>query len=180
MTTDGVDTGELSALLGATSARDLVVTLPGSRRMVRVRAFRRPEERWTAELPANFRTIPNKVAVTYDGRAVYPEFAAVGRLTAAGWSAVWRVNWHRRAFWFDIGREAVVPRTVLDLFERISGSVGRGGAWDILAWKGQQRLFIESKQAGSDKLTTNQLHWLESALGAGVSLESFAVYEYVA
>lgn len=176
----GVDTAQLQRLLGATSVRDLAVTLPDSGQVVTVRALGRDEERWTGGLPGNFRTIPNKVAVTYEGQAVYPEFAIVGRLCAAGWDAVWRVNWQRRAFWSAIGEEALVPPAVLQLFDRISAAVGRGGAWDILAWKGDQRLFIESKQRGSDRLTANQLRWLEAALQAGVTLNSFAVYEYAA
>jgi hypothetical protein len=73
-----------------------------------------------------------------------------------------------------------VPASVLERFERISNVVGKGGAWDILAWHGERVLFIESKQRGSDKLTVSQLRWLEAALADGVPLTSFAVYEYVA
>jgi hypothetical protein len=39
-------------------------------------------------------------------------------------------------------------------------------------------MFIESKQYGSDKLRPNQLRWLETALDAGVPIDSFAVFEY--
>ena len=176
----GVAEDEVGVLLAATSVRDLVLTLPMSGRVVNIRAYQRNEDRWTGELPANFRTIPNKVALAWAGAAVYPEFAIVGRLKAAGWDAVWRVNWHGRAFWSDIAQEAAVPGPVLEQFERISAVVGMGGAWDILAWNGARRLFIESKQRGSDKLTVNQLRWLEAAIEDGVPQTSFAVYEYTA
>ena len=116
------------------------------------------------------------MAVDLDGAAVYPEFAIVRRLEAAGWEAR-RKNWHGAAFWTDIGTLARVPDSVLAVFDSVAREAG-AGAWDILAWKDGRVLFIESKQYGSDKLTANQLRWLETALDAGLPLESFAVYEY--
>jgi hypothetical protein len=144
-----------------------------------VRAYKRREQRFLGELPPNFRTVPNKVAVDIDGVAVYPEFAIIRRLERAGWAAVWRKNWHGAAFWKNIGEVADVPSSVLSTFDEVS-IIARSGAWDILAWNGDQVLFIESKQYGSDKLTANQLRWLEAAIEQGVPLEAFAIFEYVA
>jgi hypothetical protein len=169
--------GDLARLLGAESNRPVTVTLPISQRQVTVTAFQRREQRFLDALPANFRTIPNKVAVDLDGSAVYPEFAMIRRLEAAGWGAAWRKNWHGTAFWSDIGVTCEVPDEVLALFERVSDVAG-AGAWDILAWKEGQVLFIESKEYGSDKLTANQLRWLETALDQGLSIDSFAIHEY--
>jgi hypothetical protein len=170
---------ELGRLLGAESMRWIEVVLPASRRSVLVRAYKRREVRFVRELPANFRTVPNKVAVDLAGVAVYPEFAIIRRLEAAGWGAAWRKNWQGAAFWSDIGAVSVVPPSVLSKFDAVSRVAG-AGAWDILAWRGSQVLFIESKQYGSDKLTANQLRWLETAFDQGIPGESFAVFEYVA
>lgn len=155
----------------------MTVTLPLSQRPVSIRAYQRLENRFAGELPLNFRTVPNKVAVDLDGIALYPEFAVVRRLEEAGWGAAWRKNWHGTAFWSDIGTDVEVPVEVLGLFDRVA-SIAGAGAWDILAWKDSQVLFIESKQYGSDRLTANQLRWLETALAQAVPLESFAIYEY--
>ena len=173
----GPPTGEIARLLGAEAEREIAVTLPSSGRRVTVRGYRRRETRFAGTLPANFRTVPNKVAVDLDGVAVYPEFAIVRRLEAAGWEAAWRKNWQGAAFWADIGTLAHVPDPVLAVFDSVAKTAG-AGAWDILAWKDGRVLFIESKQSGSDKLTLNQLRWLETALDAGIPIESFAVYEY--
>ena len=74
------------------------------------------------------------MAVDLDGAAVYPEFAIVRRLEAAGWEAAWRKNWHGAAFWTDIGTLARVPDSVLAVFDSVAREAG-AGAWDILAWK---------------------------------------------
>jgi hypothetical protein len=171
--------GDIARLLGAESERRIAVILPAKQRVVELRAFQRHENRWKGDLPANFRVVPNKVALEVNGRATYPEFAIVQRLERAGWRAVWCKNWHGRAFWADIGVVAVVPDDVLRTFNAISNKAGGAGAWDILGWTGERVVFVESKQRGSDKLTTNQLRWLEAALDAGISIDAFGVYEYV-
>ena len=170
---------ELCRLLGAESMRWIEVVLPASRRSVLVRAYKRREVRFVGELPANFRTVPNKVAIDLGGVAVYPEFAIIRRLEAAGWGAAWRKNWQGAAFWSDIGAVRAVPSSVLSKFDAVCRLAG-AGAWDILAWRGDELLFIESKQYGRDKLTANQLRWLEAAIDQGIPEQSFAVYEYVA
>lgn len=103
----------------------------------------------------------------------------VRRLERAGWRGAWRKNWHGAAFWTDIEAVADVPEPVRAVFDSVASRAG-SGAWDILAWKDGVILFIESKQYGSDRLTPNQLRWLETALEVGIPLTSFAVYEYQA
>jgi hypothetical protein len=173
----GAANDELGRLLGAETVRPIEVMLPFSRRRVTVRAYQRREQRHVGELPADFRTVPNKTAVDWQGAALYPEFAIVRRLESAGWGAAWRKNWHGEAFWRAISETMDVPPRVLAVFERVADVAG-AGAWDILAWKDDQIVFIESKQYGSDKLTPNQLRWLEVALDQGASIDSFAVFEY--
>ena len=53
------------------------------------------------------------------------------------------------------------------------------GTWDVLAWRADEVLFLESKQHGSsDHLRHTQLAFLEAATAIGIGLESFAVVEY--
>jgi hypothetical protein len=175
--TRGPGQGAIGRLLGAETHRQISVTLPMSGRIVAVPAYQRSETRFAGVLPENFRTVPNKVAVDFDGAALYPEFAIVRRLEAAGWGATWRKNWQGAAFWSDIAVTFDPPPKVLALFDRIAAVAG-AGAWDILAWKGNDVLFVESKQYGSDKLTPNQRRWLEVALDQGIPLDAFAIHEY--
>ena len=168
----------IQGLLDGDGTHELVVILPKSRRSVLIRAVTRSEQRFIGDLPANFRTVPNKVAVDYRGKALYPEFAIIRRLQEQGWSALWRKNWQGAAFWTDIGVSGQPASRLVELFEQVQILVGRGGAWDILAWKGDETLFIESKQKGADRLTANQLGWLEAALQLGVDPDCFVVYEY--
>jgi hypothetical protein len=54
-----------------------------------------------------------------------------------------------------------------------------GGCWDIFAWRGTRRLFLEVKKPG-EGFNENQPVWLAASLAAGVRFESFSVVEYVA
>jgi hypothetical protein len=166
-------------MLDAEDVRLVTVQLPASGEERQVRVLRRHERRFVGVLPGNFRVIPNKVAVEYLGEAVYPEFAIIRRLEAQGWEAAWRKNWHGAAFWTDIGAVANVPDIVQARFFAVADLAG-AGAWDVMAWREHRILFVESKQAGSDRLTSNQRRWLEVALELGMSLDSFAVHEYIA
>src|SRR5215213_944340 len=50
--------------------------------------------------------------------------------------------------------------------EVITQRAGRGGCWDVYAWRGapDELVFAESKRRGSDKLRASQLRWLQMAL----------------
>ena len=54
------------------------------------------------------------------------------------------------------------------------------GSWDVLAWRGRDFLFLESKQyRSSDRLNNNQRAWLEeAAIHVGESPTSFVIVEY--
>jgi hypothetical protein len=60
-----------------------------------------------------------------------------------------------------------------------AGVVTGGGAWDILAWREDIVLFVESKQhQSSDKLRPTQIAWLGAAVDHGVEPTAFVVAEY--
>lgn len=61
--------------------------------------------------------------------------------------------------------------------DRRAASVTGGGAWDVWAWRGDEYLFLESKQHKStDTLRPGQLAWLEAAIDEGVT--RYAIVEY--
>ena len=71
------------------------------------------------------------------------------------------------------------PSNLLDLLDRIYARSGeRSGAFDVLAWAGDNVLFAEAKHGGKDALRLSQKAWIEAALEEGVPLESLLVVEW--
>jgi hypothetical protein len=171
---------ELAELLGAAECPATTVMLPGSGEPVDVPTLRRRECRWNGPTDASFRSVPNKPPLEFSGEPSWAEIILVKLLERGGWQAVWVKNWGGRAFWRDVGGPATtLPAAPAALFSTIENCMAsRGGCWDVLAWRGLEFLFIESKQRGRDRLRPMQLAWLESALGVGTPLSSFAVVEW--
>jgi hypothetical protein len=118
--------------------------------------------------------------VEWEGSPVFAELAIIPVLKEHGFDgAVW-VDSYRRCF-----RDAMPPavcalptqaRAVYERIATING--GRRGCWDILAWNREGVSFVERKRKGKDRMTLNQLKWLESALKAGLRLNNFAICEW--
>jgi hypothetical protein len=89
-------------------------------------------------------------------------------------------NWGGRAFWRYPLQVTELSSPASALFRQIeTRTAGRGGGcWDVFAWRGDEFLFIESKQRGRDQLQLTQRAWLENALEEGVPLSSFAIVEW--
>jgi hypothetical protein len=155
------------------------VPLPGHAQPVAVPTILRNEARWSGELPDSFRAVPNKPAIDFHGRPLYPEFVWLRLLEKAGWEGVWVKYWGR-ANWIDINTPLELPKRQADLFEQIETMTGntKGGCWDIFAWRGDDVLFVESKQSRSDRITIPQAVWLEKSLGLGLDISSFLIAEY--
>lgn len=171
----------MADLFEAEDRPDTPALLPASDTIVQVPTVLTREARAAGSLPLNFGRVPNKPALTYKREILYPEIVLVRLLEARSWKAAWSKNWHGRAYWRSIGEDMALPTHVLRVADWLASQVdGSGGAWDVVAWKGQDRLlFVESKQRGKDRLRLNQKQWIEAALGAGLRMESFAVVEYV-
>jgi hypothetical protein len=172
---------QLRQVLEAEERPPTIVLLPNSSRTVAVPTVLRRETLWTGVLPEAWNAVPNKPALTLGDRCWYPEFILVRLLEAAGWSAVFRKNFKgRAAFWTDIETPLNLPPAQRTQFAALSpGLTNGGGCWDVIAWRGDETVFIESKQRGNDTLNANQRRWLGHALGTGiVPLESFLIAEY--
>jgi len=118
----------------------------------------------------------NKGYLLKPGR-VYAEIAFVRLLGRAGWNAVWIDNYKGKS-WRDMPyrkRVAGLPDAEQTLYDEIEHASGRGGCWDIWAWRGNQHLFVEAKRIGRDKIRTNQLRWLEAATSVGLPQSLFCV-----
>lgn len=122
-----------------------------------------------------------KTVLDIGGLPVFAEVAILRWVAEAKWEGVWVDTFSRK---FRKGLSPVdsfaLPKPARRSYERIT-KANRGrcqGCWDVLAWKDRNFLFIESKRKGKDSLRRTQLQWLESALAAGVPLESFVIFEW--
>ena len=139
----------------------------------------RQEIVWQGTTPEAFRAIPNKPALQFDGHPVWAEFTLLRLLERHGWKGAWVKNWGGRAFWSDVLEITELPPSAEKLFYRIDKRAGTGaGCWDILASRGDDVFFLESKQRGRDEIRLSQRVWLENALGEGVPLSSFMIAEW--
>ena len=117
----------------------------------------------------------NKAVLDFHGEPAFAEIAILRLLQQAGWSGVW-IDTYRKRFLVGIGKEVDLPierQTVLDSISK-SGI----GCFDVFAWKNRAILFAESKCASRDRIRLTQLRWLEAALTAGLSPDSFLVVEW--
>ena len=169
---------QLAAILGGRRSAPITARLPASGRAVAITQIQTTEVR-AAEPVSQARSCwaPNKVAIEDPDGPTWPEFAIVRRLKRAGWDARWIKNWTGASeFCSDVDRAEALPEDVAKVFQGIHDqavALRGAGSWDVLAWRGDDFLFIESKQhRSSDKLNPNQLAWLEAALTLGFDLGS--------
>lgn len=176
-------TADLAAWIGAEPLPDTIAVLP-SGRSVQVARYVRRDQRASASIEKIAPCwAPNKPPIVFEGGVTWAEFVIVRMLERNGWSARWLVNWTGpRTPCGDVGRLEKLPAEVESVITRIdlrAGIDSGGGAWDVVAWRDAEMLFIESKQhSSSDRLIGNQLRWLGAALDAGFSPADFAIVEY--
>ena len=78
-----------------------------------------------------------------------------------------------------------LPPERMSFLEQIAVENGRekkkawyGGCWDVLAWKGQDYVFIEAKRVRKDTMRRAQFQWFEAARKVAVPLTSFVIVEW--
>jgi hypothetical protein len=176
---------ELTAELGANSIGTTIAVLPVSGRTVAVATFLRTEA--ASPVPVE-RTpgcwAPNKPAILVGGRPTWAEFSIIRALEHHGWDGRWIKNWAGgREFCIDVGESHPFPPHIAEVFAEIHAAAAalRGsGSWDVLAWRGDDVVFIESKKhRNGDRLRPSQLAWMEAAIELGFEPERFLIVEYL-
>jgi hypothetical protein len=152
--------------------------------------------RWPTDRPKPADTKGNKPLVEVAGHPSFGELAILSVLVRDGWDGRWIDNYplpptFRRAYWdasfAKLSREQanvslpVAPRAAYEsICGRANDSRG-GGAWDVIAWRDDEMVFIEAKKrASGDKIRPGQLRWLDAALQLGVPRECFLFVEWTA
>lgn len=149
--------------------------------------------RFTAAREVNgVHTFGGKALVEVDGRAQVAEVAILRAFEEAGWQGRWVETYAKPALcpglwraWQAEGPTAQVHLSIEEAWvnehlERIAAANGNtySGCWDVVVWKNDRLLFVESKRAKRDALRDTQLRWREAALRCGCMEGDFVVVEW--
>jgi hypothetical protein len=139
--------------------------------------------KWTSAMgPKPADSYNGKQFLNVDGEPKFAELAIRKIFADEGWNAVWVDSFGGFKYRVNYPDGVVeLPDAYRAIPEVITRRAGRGGWWDVFAWKGEgpdEVAFAESKRRGSDKLRPTQLRWLQTALEAGIPLECFLIVEW--
>lgn len=127
------------------------------------------------------KTYGKKAVLDLDGRPAFAELIILWTLQNAGWKGFWVDTYgrlFRTGFWEGEAlktlpqRPESLPEEIWNLAKTPSG------VWDVFCWQGDKVLFCESKRGKRDRIQQSQLRFAESALNAGLPLDSFLFVEW--
>ncbi len=165
------------------------LTLPDGTRLT-VAKTKLTLTRWRGAPVVN--TFGGKPLIDVDGAPMFAELAVLTRLVADGWDVRWiepapaGAEPYLLTEWLDapLTEQVTVPipvpaiRARLRAVSSVNKPAGYGGCWDLLAWRGEERLFVEVKLAGKDRLRPTQLGWLDAALRCGFTASQFLIVDW--
>ena len=127
-------------------------------------------------------TMGNKEVLDVDGEPLFAELAYLRYLKERRWEGVWINNWLNK-FQNKMPLEqrdgANIPLDKLKLLTKLwEKNGGKGGMWDIFAWKDDKILFCELKRIGKDQIRDNQIKFYQLALELGFNKEDFIIIEW--
>jgi hypothetical protein len=135
---------------------------------------------WSGPQPAD--TFGGKQVLDFAGRPAFAELVVLWSLQSLGWEGVWIDAFRKKyrvGYWDSppVKELPGKPAELLKGIQRATGSLFRG-AWDVLCWRGQEVLVAECKRAHHDAMNSNQILWLQAAMGEGLSADDFLVVEW--
>jgi hypothetical protein len=106
-----------------------------------------------------------KPLVGLDGEPFFAELALVRLFERDGWRAVWVDNYHSKFLCGNADHIQRAPfhgaqRAIYNRIVALAG--GRAGYYDVMAWRGDELMFLELKGPG-DRVSEGQLRWPELA-----------------
>ena len=104
-----------------------------------------------------------------------PEIEVVEAFRASGWVARWQDSFGSAPAWMRPWTQvAEVPRTVSERLGAIRAASPMAKPWDVLAWRGDDLMFVECK-AAKEKFTDAEQAFIWGAHKVGIPLDRFAV-----
>jgi hypothetical protein len=124
-------------------------------------------------------TYGGKTILNIGGEPLFAELAVLRMLEKEGFEGVWVDTFGKRFRRTMTKDSCVLPAWVKTLYDGIAAGNGqRTGCWDVVGWKNNNIIFVETKRKGKDRIRASQLKWLESALHLGIAIEAFSVCEW--
>ena len=135
--------------------------------------------KWVGETPND--TYGGKTVLDANGTPVFAELLILRRFEKVGWNGVWIDTFrrtYRRHYWKDEPEITPPERVQRSLHAIADANDSASGCFDVCAWTEEHLLFAEAKRNSHDAIRKTQKEWLESALNAGIGINSFLIVEW--
>lgn len=125
----------------------------------------------------------NKRFLDFKGEPVFAEIYILRLLKEASWNCVWVETYGGFKFLQNMPESSKLisielPSLQAAFMQTLRKATGKGGIFDIFAWRGDDFVFCESKERGKDRFQKTQNLWVESVLKLGIKLESLLVVDW--
>lgn len=147
-------------------------------------------EKWAGNPIEN--TFGGKTLLNVNNKPSFAELAIVDLFVKEGWEARWICTYGRGKQnplflkeWKDENlknqeNSPIEEVWVMDLLNKIAllNNNSFSGCWDVIAWKEDKIIFVESKRLKKDSIRQTQINWLEAGLKCGLSETNFLVMQW--
>jgi hypothetical protein len=125
----------------------------------------------------------NKRFLEYKKQPVFAEILILRLLESAGWNGVWVEPFGGFKFLREMPKDAKLGGVEIPAMQNafllsLKKAVGKGGIFDVFAWRDGEFIFCESKEKGKDKFQDTQTRWIKSVLELGISRENLLIVEW--
>lgn len=146
--------------------------------------------RWSG-VPINH-TFGNKGLIDIDGKPMFAELAIAETMKRDGYETRWvevygrgnkepiyLTQW-KDAPYKDQVNVPIQERWITDTLAGIAklNNNSYKGCWDVIAWRNDKLLFVESKRKKRDSVRGSQIAWLEACLKYGLTPENFLILQW--
>ncbi|WP_417600473.1 hypothetical protein [Owenweeksia hongkongensis] len=147
-------------------------------------------KRWTGQPIQN--TFGNKPLLDFNGKPMFAELLIMNLFLQNSWNSRWVETYGKSKLkpiylnnWIDDKYKNQIDKPIENLYiqtllNKIAEKNGSnfGGCWDVLAWKNEYLIFVESKRSKKDFLQSTQNKWLKAGFEVGLKRENFLMVEW--
>ena len=123
----------------------------------------------------------NKPVLDFNGEPVFAELYALKQYKRNGFDGVW-ADTYRKIFRTELPEKNQpkidLPEFVQNKLNEINPNGKLSGTWDLILWKNNTLKFVELKRQKKDKIRQTQIDFLDRALGKGMAVDDFEIYEW--